>query len=157
FGREDAVRAVTDLMADGGSAVTVGDPGSGKSSLLKVAARLARRHGRRVLSVTPTQFERTLPFAGLAELIVQFPAGADDRLPEPQRRALAVALHRAEPGEHPVDALAVPLSVRSLLTLLCEAEPVALLLDDLQWLDQASAGSLGFALRRMSAGPGRLS
>jgi len=44
-----------------------------------------------------------------------------------------------------------------LLTQLCESEPVALLIDDLQWLDQASVGSLGFALRRISVEPHRLS
>lgn len=156
FGREDALRVVTELMRDGGSAVATGDPGSGKSSLVKIAVQLARQHGRRVLSVTPTQFEQGLPFAGLAELVGQLPAGADSGLPGPQRRALAVALQRAEPGGE-VDALAVPLAVRGLLTGLCQAGPVALILDDLQWLDPASLGSLAFALRGVPAGPGALS
>ncbi len=157
FGREDALQVVSGLVVGGGSAVAVGDPGAGKSSLLKVAAELAQRRGRMVLSVAPTQFERGLPFAGLAELIGQCPQGADKDLPGPQRRALAVALQRAEPAGRDVDALAVPLAVRGLLTQLCESEPVALLIDDLQWLDQASAGSLGFALRRISVEPDRLS
>ena len=65
FGREDALRVVSDVMVGGGSAVAVGDPGAGKSSLVKVADQLAQRQGRSVLSVTPTQFERGLPFAGL--------------------------------------------------------------------------------------------
>ncbi|TCM37032.1 LuxR family transcriptional regulator [Kribbella sp. VKM Ac-2568] len=150
FGREDAVRLVSDVLDHGGSAVAIGEPGVGKSSLLKVADQLAQRRGRRVLSVTPTQFDRGLPFAGLAELVNQCPEGAADRLPGPQRRALAVALQRAEPdGE--IDALAVPLAVRSLLTQLCEVEPVTLFIDDLQWLDQASVGSLGFALRAIDS------
>ncbi|MEU5987907.1 ATP-binding protein [Spirillospora sp. NPDC047418] len=131
----------------------------GKSVLLKAAADQARRQGRRVLSVAPTQFEQGLPFAGLAELLGRFPKGAEQALPGPQQRALAVALQRAEPAGGEVDALAVPLAVRGLLTRLCESEPVALLIDDLQWLDQASVGSLGFALRGVSAderrgGPG---
>ncbi len=126
----------------------VGDPGAGKSSLLRAVAQLAMVRRRRVLSVTPTRFEQGLPFAGLAELIGQLPEGADSGLPGPQRRALAAALQRAEPGGG--DALAVPLAVRGLLTQLCESGPVALIIDDLQWLDQASAGSLGFALRRIS-------
>lgn len=157
FGREDALRVVSDLMVRGGSAVAVGDPGAGKSSLVKVAAHLAQRQGRNVLSVTPTQFERGLPFAGLAELIGQCPAGADSGLPGPQRRALAVALQHVEPVEREADALAVPLAVRGLLKRLCESGPVTLLIDDLQWLDQASAGSLGFALRRLAVEPHRLS
>lgn len=149
FGREDVVQVVNDLLDSGGSAVVVGEPGLGKSSLLKVADQLAQRRGRRVLSVAPTEFDRGLPFAGLAELVSQCPPGLEDLLPEPQRRALAVALQRTEGGE--VDALAVPLAVRSLLTQVSEAEQVTLIVDDLQWLDRASAGSLAFALRTVDA------
>ncbi len=156
FGREDALRVVSDLFG-GGSAVAIGDPGTGKSALLKVAAQLAKRSGRRILSITPTQFERGLPFAGLAELVSQLPKGADAELPGPQRRALAVALQRVEPAEAEVDALAVPLAVRGLLKGLCESEPVTLLIDDLQWLDQPSVGSLGYAIRGLSDEPQRLS
>ncbi len=157
FGREDALRILSDVLASGGSAVAIGDPGVGKSSLLKVADQLAQRRGRRVLSVTPTQFDRGLPFAGLAELVAQCPEGTDEGLPGPQRRGLAVALQRAEPDGPEVDALAVPLAVQGLLTQLCKSEPVALIIDDLQWLDRASLGSLGFALRRISVEPHRLS
>ena len=157
FGREDSLRVVNDVLVSGGSVVAIGDPGVGKSSLLRVASQLAKVRGRRVLSVTPTQFDRGLPFAGLTELIGQFPEGADSGLPGPQRRALAVALQRAEPGGREADALAVPLAVRGLLTQLTESGPVALIIDDLQWLDQASAGSLSFALRRISVEPHRLS
>ncbi|MFD7155515.1 AAA family ATPase [Kribbella sp. NPDC059898] len=145
FGREDVVQVVNDLLDTGGSAVVVGEPGLGKSSLLKVANQLAQRRGRRVLSVAPTEFDRGLPFAGLAELVSQCPPGVEERLPEPQRRALAVALQRIESGE--VDALAVPLAVRSLLIAVSESEPIMVIADDLQWLDRASAGSLAFAVR----------
>ena len=157
FGREEPFRVVDDILASGGSVVITGDPGAGKSSLLRAAAQLAKARGRRVFSVTPTQFDRGLPFAGLAELVGQFPEGADSGLPGPQRRALAVALQRAEPDGHEVNALAVPLAIRGLLTQLTESGPVALILDDLQWLDHASVGSLGFALRRIPAGPHQLS
>jgi DNA-binding CsgD family transcriptional regulator len=155
FGRDDAVQVVTDVLDRGGSAVVVGEPGFGKSSLLKIADQLAQRRGRRVLSVAPTQFDRGLPFAGVAELVNQCPEGTVGRLPGPQQRALAIALQRAEPDGREVDALAVPLAVRTLLAQLGETEPVTLILDDLQWLDQASSGSLGFALRTID--PHRLS
>ena len=157
FGREDELRILTDVLDGGGSAIGIGDPGVGKSSLLKVADQLAQRRGRRVLSVTPTQFDRGLPFAGLAELIGQVPEGADRALPDPQRRGLAVALQQTSPEGPGVDALAVPLAVRGLLTHLCEVGPVTIVIDDLQWLDQATVGSLAFALRRISVEPERLS
>jgi len=88
FGREGELRILSDVLASGGSAVAVGEPGVGKSSLLKVVDQLAQRRGLRVLSVTPTEFDRGLPFAGLAELVGQVPAGADEALPGPQRRGL---------------------------------------------------------------------
>jgi DNA-binding CsgD family transcriptional regulator len=157
FGRQDVLRVVSDALDRGGSAVVVGDPGAGKSSLMKAAAQRAQCQGRRLLSVAPTRFERGLPFAGLAELFGQCPEGADSALPGPQRRALAVALQRVEPEGREVDALAVPLAVRALLKQLGEAEPITLLIDDLQWLDQASVGSLAFAIRGLSAEPHRLS
>jgi DNA-binding CsgD family transcriptional regulator len=157
FGREDTLRTLSGVLDGGGSAVVAGSPGVGKSSLLKVADQLAQRRGRRVLSVTPREFDRGLPFAGLAELIAQCPQGADRHLPEPQRHGLAVALQRVEPGEVEVDALAVPLAVQGVLTHLAGSESLALIIDDLQWLDQASLGSLAFALRRICAEPNRLS
>lgn len=156
YGREDAVQIVENLLAEGGSAVAVGAPGAGKTSLMKVAAQMAAHHGRRVLTVTPTQFEHGLPFAGLAELLSQCPE-ADRDLPAPQRHALAVALHNADPDGAEVNALAVPLAVRGVLQNLCQAQPVALLLDDLQWLDASSAGSFGFAIRGATAEQDRLS
>ncbi|MEV6412989.1 AAA family ATPase [Kribbella sp. NPDC051718] len=147
FGRDDALQAVSDLLEHGGSAAVTGEPGFGKSSLLKVAGQLAQRRGRRVLAISPTQFDRGLPFAGLAELVNQCPDGVLDQLPGPQQRALAISLQRAEPEGRDADALAVPLAVRGLLARLCEISPVTLVIDDLQWLDQASEGSLAFAVR----------
>ena len=63
FGREGDLRILSGVLDTGGSALAIGAPGVGKSSLLKVADQLAQRRGRRVLSVTPTQFDRGLPFA----------------------------------------------------------------------------------------------
>jgi DNA-binding NarL/FixJ family response regulator len=66
-------------------------------------------------------------------------------------------MQRREPVGGEVDALAVPLAARGLLTRLCGDEPVTIIIDDLQWLDQATVGSLGFALRRMVVARERLS
>lgn len=157
FGREDTFAILKATLAQGGSVVMSGEPGMGKSSLVRAASQVAQRTGRRVLSVSPTQFDRGLPFAGLADLMTQCPDDVESALPTPQRRALDVALQRVDPPDGGTDALAVPLAVRTLLTHLCEVGAVALILDDLQWLDQATAGSLAFALRRLNTAPERLS
>jgi DNA-binding NarL/FixJ family response regulator len=157
FGREDAFAILKATLAQGGSVVMSGEPGMGKTSLVRAASQVAQRTGRRVLSVSPTQFDRGLPFAGLADLMTQCPEDVESTLPTPQRRALDVALQRLDPPDGGTDALAVPLAVRTLLTHLCEVGAVALILDDLQWLDQATAGSLAFALRRLNTAPERLS
>ncbi|MER7556646.1 AAA family ATPase [Nocardioides sp. NPDC126508] len=156
FGREPAFRALADAVDVGGYAVVSGDPGLGKTSLLRAAGQFADRTGRRLLSITPTDFDRGLPFAGLAELLAQCPPGASEELPGPQRRALAVALQQDDPDGAEVDPLAVPLALRTLLTSLCRQGRVALVLDDIQWLDHATAGCLSFALRRITVTPERL-
>ncbi len=157
FGREDAFATLKATLAEGGRVVMSGEPGMGKSSLVRATSQVAQRAGRRVLMVSPTQFDRGLPFAGLAELISQCPDDVESVLPIPQRRALDVALQRVDPTDTGTDALAVPLAVRTLLTHLCEVGTVALILDDLQWLDQPTTGSLAFALRRLNPAPERLS
>ncbi len=95
FGRDDLLANLMDLMDHGGSAVVFGEPGIGKSSLLRVADQLAKRRGRRVLFVSPTQFDRGLPSAGLSELIAQFPTGVRYR---PQPRPAGRPDHERSPA-----------------------------------------------------------
>jgi predicted ATPase len=71
-------------------------------------------------------------------------------LPEPQRAALLGAVGRV--GTH-VDRLAVSMGVLNLLRALARDGPVALVVDDAQWLDEPSARALSFALRRLTAEP----
>ena len=68
----------------------------------------------------------------------------------PRRRALEIALLRAEAADDPVDHRTLGVAVHDLLHLLCERNPVLLAIDDAQWLDAASSGALAFALRRLA-------
>ena len=74
-------------------------------------------------------------------------------LPEPQRRAIAVALLRADPGDRPLDPRAVGAGMVTILRLLAGTAPVVVAVDDLQWLDRPSARVLDFALRRLGGLP----
>ncbi len=96
--------------------------------------------------------ERELSFAALGDLL----AGTQDeigRLPAPQRRALRIALVLEEPQGEPPDERAIAVATLALLRRLAADAPLLVALDDLQWLDRASAGVLGFAFRRLDAEP----
>jgi predicted ATPase len=133
---------------DGRSAVLVirGEPGVGKTALLRYAARQAS--GLRVADVEGVQAEMELPFAGIHRLCAPV-LGALDALPKPQRDALSVALG-VSPGSAP-DRFLVALAVLNLLAVTAEARPVLCLIDDAQWLDATSVEALGFVARRLVA------
>src|SRR4029079_2474851 len=70
-----------------------------------------------------------------------------DRLPEPQAAALRIAFGLR--GGPPPDRFLVRLSVVQLLSSKAESQPLLCLIDDAQWLDQASAQTLAFVARRL--------
>ena len=71
----------------------------------------------------------------------------------PRRKALEVALLLSEPRRGPPDPLAIGLAVHDVLRALARARPLLVALDDVQWLDPASAGVLEVALRRLRGDP----
>jgi tetratricopeptide (TPR) repeat protein len=106
-----------------------------------------------VLTTSPTESEAQLSFVALRDLIGDAFDRVADTLPPPQRRALAVALLLEDPGPVPPDAGAVAAGFLGTLRSLAAAEPVALAVDDIQWLDDASATALAFAARRLRDEP----
>jgi hypothetical protein len=74
-------------------------------------------------------------------------------LPDPRRRALEIALGRAEPGPRSPEPGLVGLAVADVLRLLAEQRPVMIAIDDIQWMDRASEDALAFAIRRLAAEP----
>jgi DNA-binding CsgD family transcriptional regulator len=126
----------------------VGDPGIGKTVLLDYAAE--RATGMRVLRARGIKSEAQIPFGSLLELLR--PALAMlDKIPEPQAVALegALALRRGTAQER----FAVGAATLSMLAAYAEQAPVAVLVDDAQWLDVSSAQALLFAFRRLVADP----
>jgi DNA-binding CsgD family transcriptional regulator len=88
-----------------------------------------------------------LAFSGLGQLLAPM-LDRIDRLPEPQRDALRTAFGLAS-GAAP-DRYVVGLAVLGLLSDAAD-EPLVCLVDDAQWLDQASAQALAFVARRLEA------
>src|SRR6516165_801278 len=123
-----------------------GEAGIGKTALLRYAARHAT--GFRVAQVTGMEAEMELPFAGIHQLCAPLldQLGA---LPQPQKDALNVALGLAS-GDVP-DRFLVGLAVLGLLSAAAEERPLLCLVEDAQWLDEASGLILGFIARRLLA------
>src|SRR4051812_7720741 len=133
---------------EGHSAVLVirGEAGIGKTELLRYVARHAS--GFRVAQVNGVQAEMELPFAGIHQLSAPL-LDHLAALPQPQRDALNVALGRAS-GEVP-DRFLLGLAVLGLLSAAAEERPLLCVVEDSQWLDEASGMILGFIARRLLA------
>jgi DNA-binding CsgD family transcriptional regulator len=140
--------------ASGPAALLIeGAPGIGKTTLWSTAIGLARQDGCSVLTCRPVQSEAALSFSALGDLLEPVPDEVLTKLPGPQRQALDVALLRADPGSDPPDQRAVAVALLGVIRTLAGGAPVIIGIDDLPWLDRASAAVLEYALRRLSAQP----
>ncbi len=78
-----------------------------------------------------------------------------ERPAAPQQRALETVLVRAEPEDRPPERFAISAGFLSVLLSLGASEPLLVAVDDLQWLDAATAEVLGFAAGRAGGRPFR--
>jgi DNA-binding CsgD family transcriptional regulator len=144
-GRDEILREATAALATGHSVLLHGPSGIGKSTLMAV---LAEQHGRHVLRAAPAETESGLPYLVLvdlfADLLPRFRS-----LPPHLREALEVALLRQPGAARPRDALTVRIAVLELLRRMASETPVLLVIDDVQWVDEASAEVLAFVARRL--------
>jgi DNA-binding CsgD family transcriptional regulator len=154
IGRDHELGVLTDLIGRirerGGTMVILGEPGIGKSSLLRAAAERGRQESLRVLVTTGIEAEAQLPFAGLHQLL--WPVlDAADQLPAAQQSALSTAFGTSD-GQQPEPFL-IALATLNLLADLAAQQPVLLVVDDVQWLDKPSQDVLTFLARRVNADP----
>ena len=148
-GRAQERARLDDLVAHargGGSAALIvcGEPGIGKTALLESAATAATDF--RILRIRPLEAESELSFAGLSDLVRPI-LHLLDRIPGPQRSALAGALALGPPT--PGDRFAVAAATLSLLAAAAEESPLLALVDDAHCLDAPSREALLFAGRRL--------
>jgi DNA-binding CsgD family transcriptional regulator len=132
----------------GGSRMLVvrGEAGVGKSALLDYLA--GRAVGCRVVRAVGVESEMELAFAGLHQLLAPVLEHLD-KLPGPQREALRTAFGLSV-GPVP-DRFLVGLAVLGLVSEVAAERPLICVVDDEQWLDQASVQALGFVARRLAA------
>src|SRR5215471_21436801 len=151
LGRRAECEAIDGLLTDvlaGRSRVAVlrGEAGIGKSALLGyLSDRVA---GWRVVSAVGVESEMELAYSGLHQLCAPLLDHLDE-LPPPQRDALATVFGLSA-GPAP-DRFLVGLAALTLVAQAAEQQPLACIIDDAQWLDQASAQLLGFVARRLLA------
>jgi DNA-binding CsgD family transcriptional regulator len=129
-----------------GVLVLRGEAGIGKTALLDHAVEQAA--GMRVLRATGIEFESELPFSTLDQLVRPV-VGLVDTLRAAQARALRTAL--ALESEGPAERFGVYAATLALLAVAADDEPLLCVVDDCQWVDNASAEALAFAARRLEA------
>jgi ATP/maltotriose-dependent transcriptional regulator MalT len=150
------VSALLDTVSTGvGGLLIQGAAGIGKSTLWQSGIATAEKRGYRVLACQPAEAEAQLSFAAIADLLEPVLADTLPLLPGPQRRALEVALLRADSDE-PADERAVAFGLLSVMRAVARSGPVLIAVDDWQWLDTPSARMLGFVLRRLDEEPVRV-
>lgn len=124
-----------------------GEPGIGKTALLE---NLRARAGDVMLvRGAGVESEAELAYAGLHQMFSPMIVEKLDLLPDPQRDAIRIAF--GESSGDPPNPFLLGLAVLNLLADAAAERPVLCLVDDAQWLDQATAQTLAFVARRLDA------
>lgn len=136
--------------------VIAGEAGIGKSAVWGAGVTESLRDGWTVLTTRAAEAECALSFTGLTDLLDPVADEVAPQLPDPLGNALEVALLRRTPGGQDSGLREVGFAVLAALRLLTRRGPLLLAVDDLRWLDPASAQVLAFALRRTADEPLKL-
>jgi ATP/maltotriose-dependent transcriptional regulator MalT len=165
-GRADELVALERVLNDldegrRGALELTGEPGIGKTRLLKELAARAEARGHLVLAGSASELERGLPFSVFLDALDEYVAGL-----EPDRVAAlddgvkgelalvfpslsALADGRTVAPQH--ERYRIHRAIRELLERLAAPAPLVLVLDDVHWADPASVELLGALLRRPPA------
>lgn len=151
LGRDQELRLLCDFLGrvcgSGSALLLTGGAGIGKTALLDAAARAAADKGMLVLRAAGSEFESDLGFAALNQALIPVLEYVV-RLGASHREALAIALGLRE-GKA-ADRLVISTAVLLLLCRVAAECPVLLIVDDLPWVDAASAAVLTFVVRRLA-------
>ena len=131
----------------GGAVLIEGEPGIGKTRLLRAARSRAEATGSRVLYATADEFEASVPLAGARELLGQAARGMAADGPA-RLGLLALDGGLADPSGPGSRSDEVVNALWWLIVELAEDRPLALFLDDGQWADDLTLRLLRTAARR---------
>ncbi|MGP7998327.1 MAG: AAA family ATPase [Streptosporangiaceae bacterium] len=156
FGRDRDLSLIEALLGgpagQPGALLVLGQPGVGKTALLDAAATAAAAAGVRVVRAAGVEFEADLPFSGLHQLLLPLHEEFTG-LARGHRGALNAALGFGD-GAAP-DRLVVCTAVLTVLRRSAATRPLLMVVDDLPWLDRASATVLGLVSRRLAGSRAR--
>ena len=144
--------AALDASADRTAAVLLtGDVGIGKTAIWESLVAQRRAAGDHVLISRATSAEARLPWVGMTDLMRTMPPTTLASLPDVQRRALEVVSLQTGSiqASETLDERMVCTALLSALQSATITAPVLLAIDDLPYLDTASAAAVTFALRRI--------
>ncbi len=152
-GRSSECALLDDLLSairrgDSQALVVRGEAGIGKTALLEYL--IGSASDLTVVRAAGVESEMELAYASLHQLCGPM-LDRLHRLPAPQRTALEIVFGLAA-GSAP-DRFLVGLGVLSLFSEVADQRPLLGVVDDAQWLDQASALTLAFVARRLLADP----
>lgn len=137
-GREPERRRIDEFVAavaeTSRTLVLKGEAGIGKTTLWRHGVERCRDAGYNVLLTRPSQEEMPLALVGLVDLF----DGVDETVAAPG------------PDGHPLQR---GRAVLDAIRRLAAQAPTVIAIDDLQWLDSASARALRYALRRLEEEP----
>ena len=150
-GREAELAAIERWLDEPrpGALLIEGEPGIGKTTLWRAAVMRAETRGIRLLTCALAESEARLAFAGLSDLVRPHLGEALSTLARPQARALEEALLLTEASEGLPDERAVSFGFLGLVSELSRQAPLAIAVDDLQWLDASSLAVLRYSVRRL--------
>src|SRR5262245_29147355 len=141
-----------------GAVALLGEPGIGKTRLLRELTVRAERRAYLVLSGSASELERDLPFSAFVDALDEYVESlGPNRLSALDDDVQAELAHVFPSLSSLAESRKVTLqheryrshrAVRALLEQLAERAPLVLVLDDFHWADSASVELLGALLRR---------
>src|SRR5215472_2238662 len=153
IGRDGELAMLVRLMAEvaagrGSSMLIEGEPGIGKSALVRTALAQAADVGCEAFLGAGDELGQALPLLPLLEAL------RVREQPTDLRRNMIVRLLRGEAGAHGIDvSAALAEQLLALVAGQCAAAPTILVIDDLQWADRASVALWGRLARSVGQMP----
>ena len=155
-----------DALETAGNALVLqiaGEPGIGKSRLLRELTSQARSRGHLVLSGRAAEFEAEHPFGVFGDALDGSLLDQGHERLEALASGLAAELAMVFPAFGPLASARVQLqqeeryrayrAVRGMLSSLARTAPIVLVLDDVQWADPGSVELIGHLLAHPCQGP----